>query len=706
MPSNKPTFQHPALDVGVAKYPTPNVPDYYTKSGHIVLVIKESIEKGSYNPKPLDGSITYTGRDANKWPTPLYLVHQSPTEDGEYVYNTYANDRTLASQDPWNYGLDYSGNNPSYPITSRTYIVPRDEYEAVILGSVDPVFGGAQIISQQKMVELADDNPLRSRYVMVQRTYESIPGPIITGQRLDARGDIETVEVQTVLANTPADADDLFVTETKVDPVDSVKSTKTKATVESYVTLTTTSNKPGLQGETSTTDDIVNPATTPDPLSIDVLDSSVEQLTATKARKRTTTSTGPTVLSGTSRKDGLLGETTISEYIVGPNTQADTLSQTVVQSEVTPIDSYKSKKTTITSTGPASLSGSARKAGLLGSTTETQSIVDPNATPDSLSTTVVQSEIIPIDSGKSKKVTITSIGPSSLSGNSFKGGLMESFEKIESIVGYGASPDALSQSSLGGSILESSVDPIDLGKSKKTTIKVNSFPALKSEKIDPLTNTKTTTFTEQIVDAGSATATVGGGIVTEFEGIDSVRAKQTTSNYSSLIGYTWTEYETISYSFPGLLKFSGPGPVSADNILGYIPARSFRVLAEVKYIIEAEAYFATLPDAPVNFVTRTLVTDFGTFPNVLHNAATVLLNGVDVVVEESRVYVTSPVAPIDNIIKSLISPQIYFTNYKTNFSSTGSWYQPKLKVPVDVSATRIKGMGGLCLYKTTWVNLV
>ena len=202
--SKQPPFPHPPLEVGVPQYPTPNVPDFYTKSGHIILVVKESVEKGPYNPKPLDGSITYSGRDANKWPTTLYLVHQAPTPDGEFVYNTYANDRTLASQDPWNYGIDYSLDDPTKPIYTREYIVPRSQYAPVSIGDADPVFGGTAKISKQVMRELGDDNRLRSRYVIVQRTYETIPSGTISGQAVNQYGSVSTTIKQVVLPSATA----------------------------------------------------------------------------------------------------------------------------------------------------------------------------------------------------------------------------------------------------------------------------------------------------------------------------------------------------------------------------------------------------------------------------------------------------------------------------------------------------------------------
>jgi hypothetical protein len=261
----QPPFPHPPLEVGVPQYPTPLVPDFYTKSGHIILVVKESVEKGTYNPQPLDGSITYTGRDANKFPSTLYLVHQRPSEDGQFVYNTYANDRTLSSQDPWNYGLDYSANNPSYPITSRTYITPRSSYSAASLGSTDPVFGGTQIISQQKMVELPDDNPLRSRYVVVQRVYESIPGPEIDGQGIGEFGYIN-LKKQVVAAGTSLPAPTLSTVKLEINPVDSVKSELTEADYSSISTLTGYQYDPDLNLVVTNTKQIVSPGTSLTPI--------------------------------------------------------------------------------------------------------------------------------------------------------------------------------------------------------------------------------------------------------------------------------------------------------------------------------------------------------------------------------------------------------------------------------------------------------
>ena len=405
-----PHFPHPPLEVGVAQYPTPLVPNYNDKKGgwgindlgHIILVEKASIEKGSFTPQPLDGSVIYTGRDANRWPSSLYLVAERPTPEGEFIYRYWANDRTLSSQNLWNYGLDYSSNNPDYPVTSRTYIVPRSQYSTEALGSVDPVFGGTQVISQQKMIELPEDNPLYSRYVAVQRVYESIPGPILSGKQLDSRGDLETITVQTVVAGTEPTADGLLVTGTSVEPVDSVKSTKKLNTVASYATLTTKSKKSGLLGTTSTTDDIVAPSTSPDALSLTVLESSVEALTVTKSRKKTTSSSGPTELDG--KTIGEFGFVTTAESIVAYDSSLPTPTKNTVKLDKSPLDLAKSKLTNSSYDDLSQLTGYQYDENLNLFITNTKELINAGTESPTYSNGLISSRDEPVDKWKTIRI--------------------------------------------------------------------------------------------------------------------------------------------------------------------------------------------------------------------------------------------------------------------------------------------------------------
>ena len=231
----QPKFTHPVLEVGVPQYPTPYVPDFYKKSGHIVLVEKVDVQKGNYNPQPLDGSVIYKNPDADKYPSPLYLVAERPTPDGEHCYRFWANDRTYAEQDPWNYGISYSSENPDYPVYSREYIIARDDYDAFPLGQQDPVFGGNAIIVKQQMAELPDDNSLRSRYVSVQVVYETIPGPALPGYIASAEFGPARSTTEVVKSGSIAYANYNTI-KSDVQPIDSVKS---KIEFTEYVNLNT-----------------------------------------------------------------------------------------------------------------------------------------------------------------------------------------------------------------------------------------------------------------------------------------------------------------------------------------------------------------------------------------------------------------------------------------------------------------------------------
>jgi hypothetical protein len=471
--AKQPRFPDPPLEVGVAQYPTPNVPDFYTKDGHIVLVEKVSAEKGAYNPQPLDGSVVYNKRDAGKWPDTLYLVYQQPSEDGKFVLNFWANDRTLASQDPWNFGLDYSSNNPAFPIVTRTYIVPRSQYATVALGSVDPVFGGAMKIASQKKEELPDGNPLRSRYVAVQRVYETIPGPVLTGKQLTERGEVETVSTQVVVAGTNPDADGLLVTQTNVQAVDAVKSLKTTGTVANYATLSNARNQAGLLGTTSISDNIVAAGTSADSVSMTVIDSTVEAISATKSRKRTTTSTGPSSLSGNSKKEGLLGEVSVVESIVAAGASSDNLSTTVISSEVTPIDSAKSKKTTITSVGPTVLDGKSMQE--FGIATAKEQVVTYGTTVVPVTNTI-KVDVDPIDSFKSKLTELKYDAIETLNGYQYDPDLNLIISTTKELIAEDTAPPAITNG-----LLSYRDEPINAWQTVRIQSRISSLPANRVE---------------------------------------------------------------------------------------------------------------------------------------------------------------------------------------------------------------------------------
>lgn len=239
--SKQPAFPNPPLEVGVAQYPTPLVPNYYNKQGgwsisdqgHVILVEKVSIEKGPFNPQPLDGSVIYTGRDANKWPDNLYLVAERPTEDGQFIFRFWANDRSITSQDLWNYNITYSEEDTTKPIYTRQYIVPRSSYNPSSFPSTDPINGSSSLVKIQ-MAELPESNPLASRYVAVQAVYETLPGPVLTGYQYDPDLNlIVTNTKQTISSGGAEPSYEAGLLSLRDEPLDKWRTVRIKSKIDS-----------------------------------------------------------------------------------------------------------------------------------------------------------------------------------------------------------------------------------------------------------------------------------------------------------------------------------------------------------------------------------------------------------------------------------------------------------------------------------------
>jgi hypothetical protein len=156
---------------------------------------------------------------------------------------------------------------------------------------------------------------------------------------------LETINTQTVAPGTQPDPDGLLVTQTQVAQEEVSKGVKTTATVPSHSQLLIKEKKDGLLGETVTTDDIVDPSTQPDNLTTSIVASTVQQTSATKAVKRTTTATGPSELPSLSLVDSPLGlvKANVNKSIVSPETIPENDLKTL-QDKIDRIDSAKSER--------------------------------------------------------------------------------------------------------------------------------------------------------------------------------------------------------------------------------------------------------------------------------------------------------------------------------------------------------------------------
>jgi len=546
----------PAPGKGVSSFPTPVIKD-------TVIVEVINAWKGDYTPLEYGTNWDDVPHASVQGSFPDHkLINQSPnSEDGQWVKRIWANDRV--DQDTYNYAIKYSGGSDQHPIYIRTYIEPRDTYAPIQDGTPDPLFPGAVLVDEEVDRESSE---LDSRYVKVTRVYETLPGPVIPTQRYNERGDLETVNTQTVAPNTAPDPDGLLVTQSQVVQEEVSKGVKTTATVPSHSQLLIKEKKEGLLGETITTDDIVDPATNPDALSTSVIASTVQQASATKAVRRTTTAIGPTSLTAKSKDGKLLGDVSVTESIVAPNAEPDTPSGVttgILSSEVRQIDSGKAVKKNTNLNSTPTLIGSASKSGLLGKTITEETIVPSGtaATPPSL--TVISSSVDPIDTTRSRRVVTSSTSPTQLSATSL----------VDSPVGQ--VPATVQQSivppdqapSGGKLVLQDQISPIDEGKSQRERITVDSYPNLTTYSLDEGLNV--VVITERtVVDHNAPYTTKPLLLSSEDRPLDQWKTLRITSRLSALPPKR-IEFKTQQFAFPALL--AGVNVKNLDVGFGRVP---------------------------------------------------------------------------------------------------------------------------------------
>ena len=208
------------------------------------------------------------------------LVFQgSISEDGQWVRRIWANDRV--DQDSYNYAIKYAQGSELHPIYIRTYIEPRATYAPLTDLTPDPVYPTALLVDEEMQ---RIEGELDSKYVKVIRVYETLPGPQLAGNAQQA----------------------------------------------------------GLLGVTETATTEVVSGAAPDSLSLTVVSSSVEALDASKSKKTTITSSGPTTLGGRVIND--FGASEVVTKSIVPAGQAVDLTGMVVSDQVAPIDSAKSER--------------------------------------------------------------------------------------------------------------------------------------------------------------------------------------------------------------------------------------------------------------------------------------------------------------------------------------------------------------------------
>jgi hypothetical protein len=103
---------------------------------------------------------------------------------------------TRANEDEYNFETSYLHDSPSHPLVTRTYVVMREDYEALDDDATDPV-NSELVLWEQKQIRF-EDPILDSLFVASQATFGPLPGPMLTSETTDSAGVVHTITTQLV----------------------------------------------------------------------------------------------------------------------------------------------------------------------------------------------------------------------------------------------------------------------------------------------------------------------------------------------------------------------------------------------------------------------------------------------------------------------------------------------------------------------------
>jgi hypothetical protein len=187
-PSNSYVGPSPAIPgkPNVQELPTPNLDD------RIVVIRKDTRAAGYKQPEKGD---TYTGLEPEKMEGFLFATSKSLDQIG-WVNEYWLNERQ--NQNDYNFEISYPFADPNYPTITRTYVVLRGDQreDEPAADSKDPVYPDL-FLTDHKIGRL--QNPeIDALFVSVIRTYERLPGPVITSYQENQVQQLVTVQTQTV----------------------------------------------------------------------------------------------------------------------------------------------------------------------------------------------------------------------------------------------------------------------------------------------------------------------------------------------------------------------------------------------------------------------------------------------------------------------------------------------------------------------------
>lgn len=116
--------------------------------------------------------------------TDYFLVSQTPAVDGNSWFMTRVWAAPWVGQQEWNFNIDYSGNDPDYPMLTRVSTVLREGYTPETILSPDTAFSNA-LLTEEHLINQTNPPDMHSKFVQVSKLFEVLPGPWLPFTRYD-----------------------------------------------------------------------------------------------------------------------------------------------------------------------------------------------------------------------------------------------------------------------------------------------------------------------------------------------------------------------------------------------------------------------------------------------------------------------------------------------------------------------------------------
>jgi len=162
----------------------------------------------------------YAGPDSADFQGFVFSTAEPIPQMPGWWYLFYVNERR--NQNRYNYKIEYKYVDRDYPTVIRTYVLLRGSIKEPTADETDPVFNGtvnpkdpdiatklgidpaiALVLTDHKLIRFENDPIIDALFVGVERTYERLPGPVITSYEENQFQQKVTVQTQEVMQSPP-----------------------------------------------------------------------------------------------------------------------------------------------------------------------------------------------------------------------------------------------------------------------------------------------------------------------------------------------------------------------------------------------------------------------------------------------------------------------------------------------------------------------